>query len=241
MLGRLGELCLYKMWTIYLQLVAGVNARPKDSSSLALCSLFFSAVSSPGFSFSYWNLLSIYAINLSPFSSTRVSHWFHVGHSQITSHNKDTFGMKAQTRTSHEMAWTHILFLSVGIDVMVKVSYFASRGSGYWAEVGRIISFITEHLCSLVFCSHEARWDSLEVCLAWICVCSTCEDFFHWCPCCLSHVLGHVQPFLPPYGSNVPVSGQSAFTSLVESAQSLCIASFCMAGCCFALSAPTLC
>lgn len=114
------------------------------------------------------------------------------------------------------MAWTHILFLSVGIDVMVKVSYFASRGSGYWAEVGRLISFITEHLCSLVFCSHEARWDSLEVCLAWICVCSTCEDFFHWCPCCLSHVLGHVQPFLPPYGSNVPVSGQSAFTSLVE-------------------------
>lgn len=102
MLGHLGELCLYKMWTIYLQLVAGVNARPKDSSFLALRSLFFSAVSSPGSSFSYWNLLSIYAINLSPFSSTRVSHCLHIGHSQITSHNKDTFGMEAQTRTSHE-------------------------------------------------------------------------------------------------------------------------------------------
>lgn len=130
MLGQLGELCLYKMWTIYH--VAGVNARPKNSSSLALCSLFFSAVSSPGSSFSYWNLLSIYLINLSPFSSTRVSPLSPSrSFPDNCAHKVDTCVMKAQTRTSHGMAWTHILFLSVGMDVMMKVSCFASRGSGY--------------------------------------------------------------------------------------------------------------
>lgn len=152
MLGQLGELCLYKMWTMYH--VAGVNARPKNSVSLAPCSLFFSAVSSPGSSFSCWNLLSIYLINLSPFSSTRVSHCLQVGHPQTTAHIKRT-PMKWRLRPgSRGMAWTRILFLSVGMDVMMKVSCFASRGSGYWAEVGRLIKPSFHNWISLfLYCS----------------------------------------------------------------------------------------
>lgn len=151
MLGQLGELYLYKMWAMYLQLVSRVNARPKNSSSLALCSLFFSAMSSLGSSFSYWNLLSIYPINLSPFSSTRVSHCLQVGHPQTTAHIKRT-PVEWRLRPGLCMEWPGLTFYFCLLGWMwwwkwVALPHEAQVIELKWEDQSNL-HFITEHLCS---------------------------------------------------------------------------------------------
>lgn len=103
-------------------------------------------------------------------------------------HKENTCVMKAQTRTSHGMAWTRILFLSVGMDAMMKVSCFASRGSGYWAEVGRLIKPSFHNWISLfLYCFALVKLGGTPWEFVWLEFVSAVlvRTFFHCWPCCL--------------------------------------------------------
>lgn len=70
-------------------------------------------------------------------------------------------------------------------------------------------------------------------------VCSAHEDFCHL-PTLLSEAWVMYKPSCVTMGLTFQCQGQSAFPSPCRICQSLCNASFCTAGCYFALSAPTL-